>query len=185
MWISFFKIDCLWLWNSFYLISLWPQPPPPPFDSVSMMKGECFYCTLDVSCTIFMCVCFVLTSVMGWVCTPPSPTSCLIFRGDQSEFLQPRSINSSRLISHSRWSPAMCPIDSASRISGNHRGIDLLREGEELVEVASFCNRGRRRIGQAAFSDWVAECINANMFFFFNYFFSCCLCTSMKPCVSY
>lgn len=154
----------------FFLFNIIMTPTsPPPFDSVSMMQGECFYCTLDVYCTIFMCVCFVLTPVMGWVCgpKPPIPDKLFDLRGDQSELLQPRSINSSRLISHSRWSPAMCPIDSASRISGDHRGIDLLREGEELVEAISFCNRGRWRIGPAAFSDWVAECINANMLFLF------------------
>lgn len=56
----------------FFLFNIIMTPTPsPPFDSVSMMQGECFYCTLDVYCTIFMCVCFVSTSVMGWVCTPP------------------------------------------------------------------------------------------------------------------
>lgn len=54
----------------FFLFNIIMTPNPSLFDSVSMMQAECFYCTLDVYCTIFMCVCFVLTSVMGWVCAP-------------------------------------------------------------------------------------------------------------------
>lgn len=81
----------------FFLFNIIMTPTPPsPFDSVSMMQGECFYCTLDVYCTIFMCVCvcFVLTSVMGWVCKPLLPPPDKLFD------LQGRSI---RIVTASKY----------------------------------------------------------------------------------